>query len=146
MVMYAPGGLAGLLLMHRQGATRRGLTRLAPAYGLAAVPGLSLFAGIIFFIETSHHVLVKSAEGMEMRLLGLSYEANSPTTWGLIAALIVVSYLAFRRTWPIVATAWTEATVVARSEPDDATPKPATNVNGGGSASSNRSTIAQAVR
>jgi len=146
MVMYAPGGLAGLLLMHRQVATRQGLTRLVPAYGLAAVPGLSLFAGIIFFIETSHHVLVKSAEGMQMRLLGFSYEADSPTAWGLIAALIVVSYLAFRRTWPIVATAWTEATVGERSVPDDSKPKPPAKANVDGSASNSRSTITAAVR
>lgn len=110
MVMFAPGGLAGLLFMHRPAATLRGLIKLAPAYLVSAIPGLGLFAGIIFLIETSHHVLVKSSEGMQMRLLGLEYQADAPLTWALIATLIVVTFLAFRRTWPWVASAWSEAT------------------------------------
>jgi branched-chain amino acid transport system permease protein len=110
MVMFAPGGLAGLLFMHRPAANLRGLTKLAPAYLVAAIPGLGLFAGIVFLIETSHHVLVKSSEGMQMRLLGLEYQADAPLTWALIAALIVVTFLAFRRTWPWVASSWSEAT------------------------------------
>jgi branched-chain amino acid transport system permease protein len=110
MVMFAPGGLAGLLFMHRPAANLRGLAKLAPAYLVAAIPGLGLFAGIVFLIETSHHVLVKSSEGMQMRLLGLEYQADAPLTWALIAALIVVTFLAFRRTWPWVASSWSEAT------------------------------------
>ncbi|NBT79033.1 MAG: branched-chain amino acid ABC transporter permease [Betaproteobacteria bacterium] len=109
MVMFAPGGLAGLLFMHRPAANLHGLAKLAPAYLVAAIPGLGLFAGIVFLIETSHHVLVKSSEGMQMRLLGLEYQADAPLTWALIAALIVVTFLAFRRTWPWVASAWSEA-------------------------------------
>jgi|APCry1669189000_1035189.scaffolds.fasta_scaffold26517_2 branched-chain amino acid transport system permease protein len=109
MVMFAPGGLAGLLFMHRPAANLRGLAKLAPAYLVAAIPGLGLFAGIVVLIETSHHVLVKSSEGMQMRLLGLEYQADAPLTWALIAALIVVTFLAFRRTWPWVASAWSEA-------------------------------------
>jgi branched-chain amino acid transport system permease protein len=110
MVMFAPGGLAGLLFMHRPAANLRGLTKLAPAYLVAAIPGLGLFAGIVFLIETSHHVLVKSSDGMQMRLMGLEYQADAPMTWALIAALIIVTFLAFRRTWPWVASSWSEAT------------------------------------
>jgi len=110
MVMFAPGGLAGLLFMHRPAANLRGLTKLAPAYLVAAIPGLGLFAGIVFLIETSHHVLVKSSDGMQMRLMGLEYQADAPMTWALIAVLIIVTFLAFRRTWPWVASSWSEAT------------------------------------
>lgn len=110
MVMFAPGGLAGLLFMHRPAANLRGLTKLAPAYLVAAIPGLGLFAGIVLLIETSHHVLVKSSDGMQMRLMGLEYQADAPMTWALIAALIIVTFLAFRRTWPWVASSWSEAT------------------------------------
>ena len=110
MVMFAPGGLAGLLFMHRPAANLRGLTKLAPAYLVAAIPGLGLFAGIVFLIETSHHVLVKSSDGMQMRLMGLEYQADAPMTWALISALIIVTFLAFRRTWPWVASSWSEAT------------------------------------
>ena len=110
MVMFAPGGLAGLLFMHRPAANLRGLAKLAPAYLVAAIPGLGLFAGIVFLIETSHHVLVKSSDGMQMRLMGLEYQADAPMTWALIAVLIIVTFLAFRRTWPWVASSWSEAT------------------------------------
>jgi len=114
MVMYAPGGFAGLLLMHRMLVATGTLARLLPSYALAAVPALALFAGVVLLIETSHHLLVKAAEGPKMHALWISYDANSPIAWAAIAALLAVGFLAFRRTWPIVSRAWGEATIEAR--------------------------------
>ena len=114
MVMYAPGGFAGLLLMHRMLLATGTLPRLLPSYALAAVPALALFAGAVLLIETSHHLLVKAAEGPKMHALWISYDANSPLAWAAIAALLAVGFLAFRRTWPIVSQAWGEATIEAR--------------------------------
>lgn len=114
VVMYAPGGFAGLVLMHRPLVRTGTLSRLLPSYALAAVPALTLFAGAVLLIETSHHLLVKAAEGPNMRALWISYDATSPTAWAGIAALLSIGFVAFRRTWPIVSNAWNEATIEAR--------------------------------
>ena len=109
VVMYAPGGLAGLLLMHRPLLRRAAWTRLAPAYALAALPVAMLVVGLVALIETSHHLLVKAADGPAMRLFGVAYEATSPLAWGVIALLIGVGGLALRRLAPRVSVAWHEA-------------------------------------
>lgn len=114
VVMYAPGGLAGLLLMHRPLVRTGTLARVLPSYALAAVPALALFAGAVLLIETSHHLLVKAAEGPTVHTLWISYDATSPTIWAGIVALLAIGFLAFRRTWPVVSKAWNEATVEAR--------------------------------
>jgi branched-chain amino acid transport system permease protein len=114
VVIYAPGGLAGLLLMHRPLVRTGTLTRLLPSYALAAVPALTLFAGAVLLIETSHHLLVKASEGPNMHALWISYDATSPAAWAGIVALLAIGFLAFRRTWPIVSNAWNEAAIEAR--------------------------------
>ena len=117
VVMYAPGGLAGLLLMHRPLVATGTLARLLPAYALAALPALALSAGVVLLIETSHHLLVKAAEGPKMHTLWISYDANSPLAWAAIVALLAIGFLAFRRTWPVVSGAWSGAIIEARGKP-----------------------------
>ena len=114
VVMYAPGGFAGLILMHRPLVAGGTLGRLLPAYGLAAVPALALFAGVVLLIETTHHLLMKMAEGPTMHALWISYDATSATAWIGIAALLGLGFFAFRRTWPVVANAWHEAMIETR--------------------------------
>lgn len=114
VVMYAPGGLSGLLLMHRPLAVSGTLGRVLPAYALAALPALALLGGLVLLIETSHHLLVKSAEGPAMKVFGVAYQATSPLAWAAILALLVAGFFAFRRTWPLVSAAWHAALVEAR--------------------------------
>ncbi len=106
VVMYAPGGLAGLLLMHRPLVAAGRLARVLPAYALGAVPALALCAGAVLLIETSHHLLVKAAEGPAMRLFGISYDATSPIAWAGILVLLVAGFVALRLVMPRVSAAW----------------------------------------
>ncbi len=117
VVMYVPGGLAGLLLMHRPLLRRQAWVRLAPAYALVALPIALLAIGVIALIETSHHLLVKAAEGPAMKLFGVAYQANSALAWVVMLALIGAGWLALRRTWPVVSKAWQDALALARSQP-----------------------------
>ena len=48
------------------------------------------------------------------RVFWVSYQANSPVAWTVIATLLLAGFLAFRRTWPVVSGAWHEATLEAR--------------------------------
>ena len=117
VVMYVPGGLAGLLLMHRPLLRRQAWWRLAPAYALVALPVAMVVLGLVGVIETGHHLLVKAAEGPSMRLFGVPYQANSALAWVVMLALIAAGWLALRSTWPVVSKAWQEALALARSNP-----------------------------
>jgi branched-chain amino acid transport system permease protein len=90
VVMYAPWGFAGLLLMHQPLLAAGTFRRVLPAYGLALL------------IETCHHLLVKATEGPAMRALWIDYQANSPMIWIGIVLLLVVGAFALWRVAPKV--------------------------------------------
>lgn len=106
VVMYAPWGLGGLLLMHQPLLAAGTLRRVLPAYALVALPSAMLFVGGVLLVETSHHLLVKAAEGPAMRILGVEYAANSPLVWVAIAVLMVVGGLLLKRLAPRVSEAF----------------------------------------
>ena len=109
VVMYAPWGLAGLLLMHQPMVAARTIGRVLRAYALAALPVLMVAAGGVLLIETAHHLMVKAAEGPAMRVLWISYQANSPWAWIGIALLIALGGLMLRRVAPRVSDAFHSA-------------------------------------
>jgi branched-chain amino acid transport system permease protein len=115
VVMYAPGGLAGLLLMHRPLLRGSAWLRVAPLYALAALPAAMVAAGAVGVIETAHHLLVKAAEGPAMRLFGVAYQATSPLAWATFVLLLVVGGLLLRRIGPALAGAWHAAIAQARA-------------------------------
>ena len=106
VVMFAPVGLGGLLLMQRPLLRRGAWRRALPAYALALVPLVLLFAGFVGLVETAHHLMVKSAEGPAMSVAGIGYAANSPLAWGVIALLLVAGLLSLRRIGPRVSAAY----------------------------------------
>jgi branched-chain amino acid transport system permease protein len=106
VVMYAPWGLGGLLLMHAPLLSAGTWRRVLPAYAKVAVPAAMLFVGGVLLVETSHHLLVKASEGPAMRVLWLQYSANSPAVWGLTLVLLVAGGLLLKRLAPGVSEAF----------------------------------------
>jgi branched-chain amino acid transport system permease protein len=90
MVMYAPGGIASLLLHNLRVARFGKLGRLATSYLAMTVSGLLLFAGAAALIEMIYHLQLEMAIGPELHFLGLSLSVYSMTSWGgAVAALLV---------------------------------------------------------
>ena len=106
VVMYAPWGLGGLVLMHGPLLSAGTFRRVLPAYGLVALPSLMLFVGGVLLVETSHHLLVKATDGPAMRLLWVDYQANSPLVWLAIAVLLGVGGVLLKRLAPQVSEAF----------------------------------------
>jgi branched-chain amino acid transport system permease protein len=109
VVMYAPWGLGGLLLMHQPLLAAGTLRRLLPAYALALVPAVMLGGGGVLLVETCHHLLVKAAEGSSMHVFWIAYDATSPVVWIAIAVLLIAGALALRRIAPKVSEAFHSA-------------------------------------
>ena len=114
IVMFAPGGIAGILMMHRPLIRARSLGMVIPSYLVAAVPTLALALGVILSIETVARYTASEGEGNVINLLGIPFNATAPTTPVVAAALVVGGFLVARITWRRVAEAWDRATTVAR--------------------------------
>jgi branched-chain amino acid transport system permease protein len=123
IILFAPYGLSGLLMMHAQfwrGPTGRSISRLLKllgAYIVALIPALIMLGGAILLIEMIHHVAQKGAEGANMHFLRRSYltvNTYSALPWigGVIA--MIGGFFAFRFTWPTVANAWHNALLDAQ--------------------------------
>ncbi len=81
MVMYAPGGVASLLLHNLRVARAGRLGRLGRPYLLLALAALPLFAGAAVLIEMSYHVQLGVGLGPQMRFLGLELDTSRAASW-----------------------------------------------------------------
>jgi branched-chain amino acid transport system permease protein len=115
VVMYAPGGLTGLIMMHRPLIRAGTLGKIVPSYAVAFLPTLAMVAGIILVIEC----IVYAAHGdgnPNIRAFGVPFNAASPITWGLALVLLVGGFFVAHKTWTRVAHSWDDALVVAREK------------------------------
>jgi branched-chain amino acid transport system permease protein len=116
MVMFAPSGLAGLIMLHRPLWRAGTLYKVLPAYLLALVPLLVMLAGAALMIEMVHHLTVKAVEGPAMTFMRIPLLANAVSPW--LAGIVMAGggFLLFRRTWRIIAAAWNRAGAAEAAE------------------------------
>jgi branched-chain amino acid transport system permease protein len=114
IVMFAPGGIAGLLMMHRPLIRAGTLAMVIPSYLVATLPTLALAFGIILSIETLARTMASQGDGNVINLLGVPFNATAPTTWLVAAVLVVGGFLVARLSWRRVAEAWDRAATIAR--------------------------------
>jgi branched-chain amino acid transport system permease protein len=114
IVMFAPGGIAGILMMHRPLIRAGSWPMVIPSYLVAALPTLLLALGVILSIETVANYAANQGEGSVINLVGIPFNATAPTTWLAAAGLVVVGFAIARFTWRRVADAWDRAATVAR--------------------------------
>jgi len=115
VVMFAPGGLAGLLMMHAPLLRARVLHRLAGPYLLLLAAALIAAAGVILVIELGHHLMAKASDGSVMRMFGVSFDTASVSPWLIAATLVAAGALLTRIVWPIATQAWNDAIAAART-------------------------------
>ncbi len=118
VVMFAPNGIAGLLMMHEplwRARAYRPLLRLVLTYVMALVPALAMLAGFIAAIEMTYHRSVKASEGTTISLFHVALDTASFVPWIGAVMLLAGGFLLFRRTWPLVGAAWHDAIVYAQA-------------------------------
>ena len=114
MVMYAPQGMAGLLMMHRPLWRTRALPKVAAAYAIALPPALVTLVGIALIIEMTYRLAVKAADGPAMTFFTVPLSADRPLPWLSAGILTIGGFVLFRLTWSVIAAAW--AAVEPRTE------------------------------
>ncbi len=113
IVMFAPGGIAGLIMMHRPLVRAGSWAMVIPSYLVAALPTLALALGIILSIESVARYGASEGDNV-INLLGVPFNATAPTTWLVAAVLVIGGFLVGRLTWRRVTEAWDRAATIAR--------------------------------
>jgi len=114
IVMFAPGGVAGILMRHRPLIRAKALGMVIPSYLVAAIPTLALVLGVILSIETVARYTAGEGESNIVNLLGIPFDTTTAATWVVAAVLVVGGFLVARMTWRRIAEAWDRAATVAR--------------------------------
>ena len=116
MVMYAPGGLASLIELHRPAWKASLMRKLTPSYALAAIAGLIALAGLIGLVEIIYNVKTAAGSGTEMSLLGIKFDASNTAPWVICAALLIGGLLLLRAVAPRVRASWDDITLSLRAK------------------------------
>jgi len=105
MVVYAPGGIASLILMQfpviRAGRWRE----LAVPYALAVLAGLVALGGLIGLIEMVYRLSEPGASTV-LQVFGLSFDARSEPPWIIFGALLAAGLAALRFASRLVGVRW----------------------------------------
>ena len=117
MVLFAPGGLSGLLLMHRPILRTRAFGGVLKSYAMTAVPAVIAACGATMLIEMNYRRATQPEAGVHMRLFGLDLDTSTAWPWIAALALLVFGALALRASWRSVQAAWQRATEEARLAP-----------------------------
>ena len=108
MVTFAPGGLAGLVLMHQPLWRAGRLRRLAGPYGRLLVPSLAVVIGFVLVIELCSFLTIGAAQGKTLVLAGIAVSPHQGGPWLVAALLLVGGGLWLRHEMRRFALVWTE--------------------------------------
>jgi branched-chain amino acid transport system permease protein len=109
MVMYAPGGLASLLMMNLRIAAHGMMRRILPSGMAVMASALIAASGAIVLIEMLYHWSLEAVNNPAMSVFGVAIDTARPTGWLAGAALLLLGALSFRLTRQPFAHAWGEA-------------------------------------
>jgi len=105
IVLYAPGGIASLLLMQIPVIRARRFGELAAPYLIALAAFLVAFAGLIGLVEMVYRLSDANLDS-SMSLVGIAFNAGSTAPWIVSGALLGTGLLALRRASSHVGERW----------------------------------------
>jgi branched-chain amino acid transport system permease protein len=109
MVLFAPGGLTGIVLMHVPLVRARLLHKVLPAYLAAVVPAFVMVLGAVFLLEINYRLATSPELGAKTTFFSIAVDMSKPWPWLAGLAVLVIGYVGFRRSIRLVAHAWSAA-------------------------------------
>ncbi|MFO1082297.1 MAG: branched-chain amino acid ABC transporter permease [Reyranellaceae bacterium] len=96
MVMYAPGGLMGIVALHAPIARSRRLGELAGPYVRILLPGLLAVLGFVLLVELASFTTIGAAQGKAFKIGRLAVDPHSLAPWLVGAAALIGGALLVR--------------------------------------------------
>ena len=106
IVMYAPGGLASLIMMNVRIAAQGHLRRILPTGLGVLAAGIFGLTGLVILIEMLYHLTLESAMGTDMTLFG--QQVDTAALWGWLTGglLFLLGLFVFLMIRPRFVVAW----------------------------------------
>ncbi|MBC7392676.1 MAG: branched-chain amino acid ABC transporter permease [Variovorax sp.] len=95
MVMFAPGGVASLIMMNVRVALFGKFHRFYALYAGLIVTAAVMVAGAAAIVEMIYHMQLNAALGPTVRLATFELDTSSPKSWLIAVALLVVGLALF---------------------------------------------------
>ena len=108
MVMYAPGGIASLIMMNLRVASFGKLRRMGTSYLALGATALVMLAGAAAIIEMVYHLQLDMGVGPVVRFLGLQLNAHSLDSWFGCAFVLLTGFGLFELSRRQFAREWGE--------------------------------------
>lgn len=108
-VMFFPGGLAGLMMMHVPAMRFGKLGTLTMPYVKTLLPGLIAMLGSACLVEMTFHYRHAATGDNEMTLFWTTFDSHSIVPWIIVFAVTAVAIWITRKTAPALKEAWGEA-------------------------------------
>ena len=90
MVMYAPGGIASLIMLNVRLAHYGELRALLPSYGVLAAAALAPLLAVAALVEMVYHRQLNASMGSQVSFLGLGLDTASGQSWLAVCAVLIV--------------------------------------------------------
>ncbi len=105
MVLYAPGGIASIILMQIPVIRARRFGELVVPYALAAGAALVALAGLIGIVEMVYRLSEQGANTV-LTVLGMSFDARTTPPWLAFGAVLIAGLAALRHAARFVSARW----------------------------------------
>ncbi len=106
MVMYAPGGIASLIMMNVRVAAHGKFGRIAPSLAVILIAAVVMLLGAGAMIEMVYHLQLNSAMGDSVHYGGLTLHARSAAHWLISAAVFAAGAFVLDRARRRYAAEW----------------------------------------
>lgn len=108
IVMYAPYGIAGIIMLNLRVAKYGKFKRIWPSLLAVCLAGLLLLFGTVIAIEMMYHLTLESVNGTQKKLFGVTVDTAAAMPWIFTVALLAIGTFIFMKTKKAFQHAWGE--------------------------------------
>lgn len=108
IVMYAPGGIASIIMLNVRVAKYGRFLRILPGMIAMCAAGLLLLLGVVIATEMMYHLTLESGNGTTRRLFGVTVDTATAMPWLFTLVLLAVGIFAFIKSKRIFQHVWGE--------------------------------------
>jgi branched-chain amino acid transport system permease protein len=108
IVLYAPGGVASIIMLNLRLVKYGKFRRVWPDLMAVTAMGLLVFFGVVLCIEMLYHLTLESITTTVMPLFGFMVDTAAPSGWFVALTILAIGIFGFRETRKAFQHSWGE--------------------------------------